>query len=178
MEAYALFVKAHDKLGPLAELEPETISQAMKYSDFELEKVLACENVVQNHSPFEQHHVFEKTALLFNDRVVDFVNYQELTPCELEWTFGVFRLLDPIFPFDNEVLCYCAVLLHEDGLLTTPPLMSKEVSVSGQTIQSFLEEINAKPDASLLSANTPIMNNIKEYYEARMNELLGEIKEI
>lgn len=177
MEAYALFIKAHEKYDHLVELEPETISSMMNYSAHDVEKVLACENVFYNFSAFEHYHIFEKTALLLNDRVVDFEHSQELTPCELEWAVGNMRLIDPLHPFSNEVLSYIAVMLHEDGMFIPSPIIAAEKSITGIGVQHFLLELNSDglphPQAS-----KEIMDNITNYYSTKMHQLLEDIKDI
>jgi hypothetical protein len=181
MEAYALFVKASAKLGDISEYEPETICAALKLNDQDCEKILAAANVFKMHTAFEDYHVFQKTALVFNDITVDFKTQQELHAPEIEWALATMRLLDPVFPFSNEVLSYIAVCLHEEGFLRATPHSNKEKTKDGLTVQYFLDEVNnhdsAHDDTGFIVQET-IHKVVEDYYKQRKDKLYEELKEI
>jgi hypothetical protein len=182
MEAYSLYIKTLHTIPDFHELEPEpeTICNIMKVNEEDCSKILACETALVTHHAFEQFHVFQKFCVCINDRKVDFKTHQEVTPSEVEWGVLCLRMIDPVYPFSNEVLGFIAAILYNDGLLSVPEHIARESSVSNLTVQDFLNDVNngnKVHDHTGERAQSEIKKNISDYVHDRYQKLIQELEE-
>lgn len=178
-EAMTLFMNAHHKHPNILELEPETIRDELGVTSKQVCQILALGNVMKNHSAFEDYHVFQKTVLEINDRTVDFSFHQDLGVPEIEWAVCVMRMIDPVFPFSNEVLSFMAVHLHEEGFTQVPFFLAQQSSISGINVEFFLNQLNHKHDITRETKALQdklifeVNNYVQSRYELLNEELLG-----
>jgi hypothetical protein len=180
MEAYSLFLHCEKKLPNFFDLEPEVIKEALKLTDLDCEKILACQTVFHNHLPFVSHNVFEKVCSVFNDEPADFMHTQGCTPAEATWTVQCMRMLDPISPFSEQVLGYIAFVFYQEGFLTLPEQIAKETSEQGLKAQWFLDNYNRSkelfPDAK--KNQQKMLQSIQEYCENKKQTVLKEVASV
>lgn len=117
--AISAFIESH--LGPeWITFEPDTIIDLLPLGAEEVARALCARQVLYDHGPFTDWHVFEKIAVAFNNRVPDFETTQDLNPSELAWAVTQMRRIDPSTPFSEEVKNYVAVLLRDAGIVVCP----------------------------------------------------------
>jgi hypothetical protein len=178
LEALTVYSKASKEFKHIQEIEPNILMETLGCGGKDCEKVYACQTVVEQHSPFEQFHVFQNVAIVFNDRAADFLLHQDLSSTEIVWAVYMMRMLDPVFPFRDEVLAYMATILHEDGLVRVPAILAKEKSMDGLNVQYFLNQANRN---TTLTADGERVHNqkmrmIDDYVQDRQAKLLEELE--
>jgi hypothetical protein len=119
--ALGLAVRAERELGPVwVQYEPETLMESLGLTAHETTSLLFARQTLYDPDVFEHWHMFEKAAVAFNGRPVDFTLTQELDPHEIAWAHRLMRVIDRLTPLSEEVKAYIAVQLHRAGLVCCP----------------------------------------------------------
>jgi len=116
------------------EFEPETFKQDLGIGGEVLCKIMAGLVLKTTSKFWNDITAFEKIALVLNNRLVSFTEYQELSPAEIAWAVTEAGLITHPEPLGDDVRIYIAKILHDEGYDLSPFPLGE--------VQSQLNDIN------------------------------------
>lgn len=176
-EAFTCFLLADIKMPKFSNYEPESIMEHLKFSSMECQMALCLMNVWHNHSAFVEWHIFEKTVITLNDREINPLINQEITPCEIAYAITVMRMVDKDSKFSDEVIKYISVMLYHDGFFKSPHHICDEISMNGVTVQKMLNTFNKGTDGDMDFHDNVLIDAVDKYVDARLAKMKSELDE-
>lgn len=153
------------------DFEPDTFRSDLGVSNETLVKIMAG-IVLKTTSRFWNEIVaFEKIALVLNNRLASFTEYQELSPAEIAWAVTEAGLITHPEPLDDDVEIYIAKKLHDEGYDLAPFPLGE--------VQGQLNAINKVNDYNVNNENRQMIMRAKhdivnDYIMQQLITLLGE----
>lgn len=180
LEAISLAAIAEREVGPsFVEYDPETFLD-MGFTHHEAAKLLAAKLVLYDARPFEEWHVFEKVAIAFNDREIQFDLTQDLAVHELAWAVDAMRFIDPQTPFSEEVAAYVAANAREEGFVVLPTALAfaqgcldRVISDQGRMVARKVNNGSRDPEAVIQRERLAAVN---QYVNTKHRKLQGELR--